>query len=161
MAPTPVGRLVRTDRGRDLVLVRHLPVPVDEAWAALTRPEVAGRWFATWADEARPGATIRATLTGEDDAEVDMTINACEPPRHLAVSSVDEHGSWHLDVTLADESSGTHLTFVHHLDDDAAVGEIGPGWEYYLDSLAAVLLDTPGPDFADYFPAQKPYYEGL
>jgi hypothetical protein len=32
-----------------------------------------------------------------------------------------------------------HLTFVQHLTDATSVGDIGPGWEYYLDMLIRLL----------------------
>jgi hypothetical protein len=41
------------------------------------------------------------------------------------------------------------------------VGEIGPGWEYYLDNLVASRGDGPLPTFDTYYPAQKAYFMGL
>ena len=90
-----------------------------------------------------------------------MTIDACEPPRHLAVSAVDEYGTWRLEATLAEDGDTTVLTFVQHLDDSTTLGDTGPGWEYYLDMLVATHTGGPTPDFDDYYPAQKAYYEGL
>ncbi|WP_211590177.1 hypothetical protein [Microbispora sp. H11081] len=40
-------------------------------------------------------------------------------------------------------------------------GEIGPGWEYYLDMLVAARDGSPRPDFAAYYPEMRPYYAGL
>ena len=37
-------------------------------------------------------------------------------------------------------------------------GEIGPGWEYYLNMLVAARDGSPEPDFDAYFPAMKPYF---
>ena len=50
---------------------------------------------------------------------------------------------------------------VHHLDPGDGIGDYGPGWEYYLDMLVAARDDRPTPDFDDYYPAMKPYYEAL
>lgn len=161
MTPAPTGRVVRSATGRDLVLERHLPLAPGAVWSGLTEPETTGRWFATWSGSPREGDTVRATLTGEEGAEVDIRVERCEPPRHLAVSSVDEHGSWHLEVTLEESGGGTGLTFVHHLDDETDIGSIGPGWEYYLDRFAAVFQGGPEPAFEDYFPAQQDYYRRL
>jgi len=161
MTPAPTGRLVPTDSGRDLVLVRTLPVPSTDVWAAFTRPEVTGRWFATWSGEPGPGSTVRATLTGEEGAEADIHVTACDPPRHLAVSSEDGEAAWDLEVWLEDDDGGTRLTFVQHLDAETDIGSIGPGWEYYLDRLGAVLQETPEPAFEDYYPADREYYERL
>ena len=165
MSPTPTGRVVRTPEGRDLVILRTFRAPIEDVWASITEPERTARWFGPWAGEAGPGRTIRFAMVfeqGSDPAELtqEMTIEACEPPRHLAVSSVDDHGSWHLEAHLTEADGVTELRFTHHLDEKAGVGEVGPGWEYYLDNLVASREGGPRPDFADYYPAQKEYYLG-
>lgn len=162
MNPIPTGRLTTTDQGRDLVLTRSFRAPITDVWASITESERTARWFASWSGEAGPGKTIRYRLAFEDDApEADMTIEACEPPRHLAVSAADEYGTWRLEARLHETDGTTVLTFVQHLDDEALVAEVGPGWEYYLDRLVASRDGTPPPEFDDYFPAQKAYYEAL
>ena len=163
MTPTPTGRLVTTADGRDLVLTRRFAGSVDDVWASITESERTARWFASWTGEPGPGRTIRYRLTfeGDDVPEADMRIDACEPPTHLAVSTVDEAGSWHLEARLAEADGVTTLALVHHLDPGVDVGSVGPGWEYYLDLLVASRDDTPRPSFDDYYPAQQPYYEGL
>jgi uncharacterized protein YndB with AHSA1/START domain len=162
--PTPTGRLVRTQDGRDLVLTRTFRATIDDVWASITEPERTVRWFASWTGDARPGSTVRYRLAFEegDAPEGDMSIDACEPPRFLAVSSEDEYGSWRLEARLAEDAGGiTTLTFVQHLDADTDVGSVGPGWEFYLDKLVASRGEQPDPDFDDYYPAQKAYYESL
>jgi uncharacterized protein YndB with AHSA1/START domain len=160
MNPTPTGRLTATDHGRDLVLTRSFRAPIADVWASITESERTARWFASWSGEAGPGKTIRYRLAFEGDApEADMTIDACEPPHHLAVSAVDEYGTWRLEAWLREADGATELTFVHHLDEGASAGEVGPGWEYYLDRLVASRDGTTPPDFDDYYPAQKAHYE--
>jgi Activator of Hsp90 ATPase homolog 1-like protein len=88
-----------------------------------------------------------------------MTIEACDPPRHLAVSAQDEHGTWRLEATLAEANGTTEITFVHHLDADAKAADVGPGWEYYLDMLVASRDADPMPDFDASLPAQAADYE--
>jgi hypothetical protein len=90
-----------------------------------------------------------------------MTIDACEPPRHVAVSSHDVYGTWRLEATLVERDGVTELTFVQHLDDGVGIGEVGPGWEYYLDNLVASRDGSTRPQFDDYYPSQKAYYEQL
>ncbi|MFC9606869.1 hypothetical protein ACFTTN_25835 [Streptomyces niveus] len=53
------------------------------------------------------------------------------------------------------------VDLIQHRDTEAGLGDIGPGWEYYLDMLGASLDGTPRPVFEDYYPAQKAYFEGL
>ena len=166
MSPTPSGRLLRTPEGRDLVIVRTFRAPIEDVWASITDPERTARWFGPWKGEPGPGRRIRYTMVFEQGADPEqlnseMTIDACEPPRHLAVSSVDDYGSWYLEAHLSEADGVTELRFVQHLDDGTDVGSVGPGWEYYLDMLAASRDGSPRPDFSDYYPAQKEYYVGL
>src|SRR5690606_19765777 len=145
---------------RDLALIRTFRAPIEDVWASITESERTARWFASWSGDAGPGRVIRYRMAFEDDApEADMTIEACEPPRHLAVSAADEYGTWRLEAWLSEHDGTTELRFVHHLDVDANAAEVGPGWEYYLDRLVASRADAPPPDFDDYYPAQSAYYE--
>lgn len=158
MTPSPTGRLL----GRDLTMTRSFTAPIEDVWASITESERTARWFASWTGDAGPGKKIRFRLVLEEGApESEMTIDACEPPHHLAVSAQDEWGSWRLEARLAHEDGVTVLTFVHHLDEGVDVGSVGPGWEYYLDCLVASCDDEALPSFDDYYPAQKAYYEGL
>ena len=160
MNPIPTGTVTRTDQGRDLVLTRSFQAPIEDVWASITESERTARWFASWTGEPGPGKTIHYRLEFEEgDAEGDMTIDACEPPRHLAVSTVDEYGSWRLEAWLSEHGGTTELRFVHHMDDEAKVGEVGPGWEFYLDMLVASRDGSPRPVFDDYYPAQSGHYE--
>lgn len=162
MNPSPTGRLVRTPTGRDLVLTRTFRAGIEDVWASITEPERTARWFASWSGDAAPGKTIRYRMVFEEgDAESEMLIEACEPPRHLAVSAEEATLRWHLEARLHEENGVTTLELVHHLADGVGVGSVGPGWEFYLDMLVAARDDTERPSFDDYFPAQQPYYEGL
>jgi uncharacterized protein YndB with AHSA1/START domain len=156
MSPTPTGRLF----GNDLVLTRTFHAPVDDVWASLTDSERTARWFGPWKGDAAPGRTIQIQMVHEEGQPwMDMTIDACEPPRRLALSTVDEHGGWHLDMVLAESDGVTELRFTQHLTDTAGAGEIGPGWEYYLDVLVASRDGRPLPVFDDYYPAMKEHFE--
>lgn len=159
---TPTGRLFRTDRGSDLVLTRTFRAPADDVWASVTEPERTARWFGPWEGEAGPGRTIRVRMAFEEQQPwMELRIDACEPPRRLAVSTVDDHGAWHLELLLSDVDGGTELRLVQHLATEEGLGEVGPGWEYYLDLLVAARDGSPRPDFGDYYPAMKEYFEGL
>ncbi len=161
MTPTPTGRVHRTDVGRDLVLERILPGPIDVAWASITESDRLAHWFCTWTGEPRVGAIVELTLVAEaGDATSQAEILACEPPTHLVVSTNDAGGAWLLEATLTPiDPQHTRLRFVHHLDDEANAGEIGPGWEYYLDRLVATMTGDPMPDFDDYWPSQASAYQ--
>ena len=85
-------------------------------------------------------------LQEEGQPWMDMTIDACEPPHRLALSAANEHGGWHMDMLLTETGGVTELRFTHHLSDTDGVGEIGPGWEYYLDALVASRDGQPDED---------------
>jgi uncharacterized protein YndB with AHSA1/START domain len=162
MAPTPTGVLHATSAGRDLVLVREFRAPIDDVWASVTTRERVGLWFGTWTGDPSVGDTVEFTMTAEDgDATSAMTITACTPPEHVAISNVDEQGTWHLEARLREADGVTTLEFIHHLPPDAPIGEVGAGWEYYLDRLAASRTGAPMPDFDDYYPSMKQYFEEL
>jgi uncharacterized protein YndB with AHSA1/START domain len=162
MSPTPTGRLFRTDTGADLVLRRTFRAPAEDVWASLTEPERTARWFGPWEGVATPGGSVKVRLAFEEGAPwMDLRIEACEPPRRLELSAVDESGTWHTELLLSDVDGGTELRFVHHLAGTEGAGEVGPGWEFYLDLLVAAREGAPPVRFEDYYPAQRAYYEGL
>jgi hypothetical protein len=98
------------------------------------------------------------TFEGPGAEPSPMTIEACEPPHHLAVRSVNPYGDWRMELHLSEAGGVTELRFVQHLDDTIDTGSVGPGWEFYLDNLVASRDGTAAPDFNDYYPAQKEHY---
>lgn len=166
--PTPTGRLLRTPDGVDLVLTRGFALPVEEVWAAVTESARTALWFGPWQGDGAPGGTARVRMVFEEQEPwIELRVEACEAPHRLVVSTVDEEGSWNLELKLsgtsaaAADAGGTELRFIQHRDTEAGLGEIGAGWEYYLDKLRASLDGTPQPVFEDYYPVQKAYFEGL
>ncbi|GAB7036873.1 MULTISPECIES: SRPBCC family protein [Catenuloplanes] len=156
MSPTPTGRLF----GNDLVLTRTFRACIDDVWASLTESDRTARWFGPWRGEAGPGRRIEVRMVQEEGGPwTTMTIEACEPPARLAVSSVDDSGSWHLELLLSERDGVTELRFVQHLTGTEGVGEVGPGWEFYLDALVASRDGGPAPVFDDYYPSMKEHFE--
>ena len=162
MTPRPRGTLDRAPDGVDLRITRTFDAPIDDVWASLTASDRTAAWFGPWEGEPGAGHTIRVQMAFEEKAPwSEMRIDACEPPRHLALSTSDDAGAWRLTVDLRETAGTTALTLTHLGVPVEAVSEIGPGWEYYLDMLVAARAGTRRPDFADYFPAQSAYYRDL
>ncbi|MFI6498172.1 SRPBCC family protein [Nonomuraea typhae] len=158
----PTARLLRAGTGSRLVFTRTFRAPIDDVWASLTESERTARWFGPWEGEAGPGRTIKVQMVHEDQAPwADMRIDACEPPHRLSLFSLDEHGAWRLEVLLSESGGTTRLEFVHHLETEDNLGDVGPGWEYYLDMLVAARDGSPLPAFDAYYPAMKAYFEEL
>lgn len=162
MSNPPTGRLFPTADGRDLILSRTFRAPIEDVWASVTEPDRTARWFGAWEGDAAPGHMIKMQMAYEDQAPwFDVRIDACDPPRRLALSTTDESGNWRIELLLSHTDGQTELRLVHHLDTTDEIGEMGPGWEYYLDMLIAARDGLSTPSFDDYYPAMKPYYDSL
>jgi uncharacterized protein YndB with AHSA1/START domain len=156
MTPKPTGRL----SGDDLVLTRTFRAPIDDVWTSVTSSESTARWFGPW--ERAPGdddKKIRVQMAYEEGKPwLDGTIERCDEPHVLTVRTKSAYGEKVLSMKLAEASGTTTLEFVHHQVNRKAMGELGPGWEYYLDMLVAARDGTAQPKFDTYYPAQKDYY---
>jgi uncharacterized protein YndB with AHSA1/START domain len=157
----PAGRLIPTAEGLDLEIVRKFTAPIEDVWASITESERTARWWGPWTGEPGPGKTISYTMAFEAEGPPsEMLIEVCEPPVHLRVRGLGDYG-WLLEAHLSEENGLTELRFTHHLDGKISVGDVGPGWEYYLDNLVASRTGAKLPDFNDYYPSQKAYYMDL
>ncbi|MET0865005.1 MAG: SRPBCC family protein [Nakamurella sp.] len=156
----PTGRISSSSSGVDLVVTRLIRGSVDDVWASITESDRTARWFGRWEGDAGPGKLIRVQMAFEEgDAWSDVRIESCDPPTYLSVSTLDDAGRWLLDLALAARGDRTQLTLTQHLENADGVGEIGPGWEYYLDNLIASREDIPLPDFNDYYPSLQSHFE--
>jgi uncharacterized protein YndB with AHSA1/START domain len=160
MTNQPTGRLVQAAGGNELILSRTFRAPIEDVWASVTESDRTARWFGAWKGDAAPGRMIKVQMGFEDQAPwLDKRIDACDPPRRLALSN--ESGNMRIELLLSHTDGLTELQLVHHLDPTDEIGAYGPGWEYYLDMLVAARDDLPRPSVDDYYPAMKPYYESL
>ncbi|MGO1544055.1 MAG: SRPBCC domain-containing protein [Gulosibacter sp.] len=158
--PIPTGTLVSTDSGHNLVIDRVLSLSREKAWSRVTVSEHTAQWIGKWEGNGAVGETIRLQLGFEETAPwSEVKITECEAPTRIRVVTQDDFGAWDLSIELRDAGERTELQFVMHNVDPAQVGNIGPGWEYYLDQLEASIADAPLPNFDDYFPSQRGFYE--
>lgn len=150
----PTGRL----EGNDLVLTRKFEAPIEDVWTSITKSESTARWFGSWTGTPGAGNTIKIKMVFEKDGpESEAHIDACEPPRRLALTTTGEHGV-KVEITLAQTGSVTELRFVHHLLDRKLARDMGPGWEYYLDNLVAARAGEELPRFEEYYPSMQAHY---
>jgi uncharacterized protein YndB with AHSA1/START domain len=157
MTPQPTGRI----RGNDLVLSRRFRASIEDVWTSITESSSTARWFGGWEGKPGVGNEIRVQMAFEDGQPwLTKKIEACEPPHRLVLTSTGKWAS-RLELSLKAIGDGCELEFIHHAIDRAQVGEVGPGWEYYLDNLVASRGDGPRPTFDTYYPAQKAYFLGL
>ena len=157
-APGPVGHVRRDADGVRLELVRELDAAQGEVWAALTEPALLERWFGTWSGDPAEGTVLLAMGEDPDGEPQPVVLRECTAPSRLAVDLPSPDGTWPLDVALAPHGAGTRLVLVHVLAEPYDAGSIGPGWQYYLDRLGAVLAGRPVPDDWEAYVAQGAAY---
>jgi uncharacterized protein YndB with AHSA1/START domain len=158
MIPQPTGRL----RGNDLVLTRRFRASVEDVWTSITDPASTARWFGRWEGTPGVGNEIKIQMAFEDGAPwLAKKIEACEAPHRLVLTSVGSSFTSKLELAIKTTNDGCELEFIQHAINRAMVGEVGPGWEYYLDALVASRDDATRPKFDSYYPAQKAYFMGL
>ncbi|WP_298461082.1 SRPBCC family protein [uncultured Cellulomonas sp.] len=161
MAPSGrTGDVVQGPDGVAVVFDREWTNPPADVWSALTDPDRLERWFGRWSGDPTSG-TVEVTMTAEEGAPAEpVTIDACERPHRLAVTTGAPGQGWPLDLVLSSlPDGGTRLRFTHRLraGDDAA--SIGVGWHYYLDRLDAVVAGRlPTGSWDEYFPALAVHY---
>ena len=135
--------------------------PIDDVWASLTEPERFARWYGSMKGEPGPGRTITVAMTAEKEVvEEAARILECAPPHRFVVELGGQQPPWHVSVTLREEGGVTTLTFVQRLTDDIDATDVGPGWEYYADRLAASRDGGTMPDWDSdgYQAALGPHY---
>jgi uncharacterized protein YndB with AHSA1/START domain len=159
MSPKPNGRL----SGNDLVLTRTFRAPIHDVWTSVTSSESTARWFGPWERVAgEDDKKIRVQMAYEEGKPwLDGTIEKCDAPHLLTVRTKSAYGEKVLSMKLTHAADTTTLEFVHHQVNRKAIGELGPGWEYYLDMLVASREGTELPKFDAYYPAQKDYFAAL
>lgn len=153
--------------GRDLVLRQRIPAEIGEVWRFATESDRLARWFGSWQGDPSTGS-VEVTMDAESDAipPARFQIHECRAPRQLSVSTREGTSVWRLDVELVpcDGSRSTEVS-VRHVDVDLAmVPNIGPGWEWYLDRLAAAVANETPPTLAEFESAYLPKgeaYRGL
>ncbi|MEU5404157.1 SRPBCC domain-containing protein [Streptomyces sp. NPDC005963] len=166
ISPEPTGRLLPTAKGTALVFHRTVLGSRAEVWAALTEPERTALWVGPWRGEAGPGHTVEVQMQSEEGAPWSpLLIEACEPPTRLAVSmSGGDTDDWPVELRLSAADEGrTRVELLHHLPADGRIGlgDIGPGWEFYLDRFVAAQQGAALPSFDAYYPAQKAHFDAL
>jgi uncharacterized protein YndB with AHSA1/START domain len=158
---TPTGAIELRDGQHVLVQTREFHAPIEDVWAAVTEPDRLARWIGTWeGDPASGSVQVRMLFEGDHPGET-MTIRVCEPPHRLHMTSHFGDQVWLLELDLSHADGVTTLTFAQPGVTAEQVGDVGPGWDYYLDRLVDVETgaDPAQRDFErDYYPATSAHY---
>jgi uncharacterized protein YndB with AHSA1/START domain len=159
--PSPTGRRQERDGTSYVVLTRTFRAPIEDVWAAVTEPGRLERWIGTWTGDPASGqVAFRMTAEGEDAPEEIQHIDVCEPPRRLVTRFRSDGRVWQLELDLTEADGATTLTFAQVMSDPDLAENVGPGWEFYLDRLVAVMSGAAADTvvFDDYYPAMSDHY---
>lgn len=160
MSIPATGHIERSERGHDIVIERTFRAPIGDVWRSIVEPERMNRWIGTWSGEAGPGKRVMFTMTAEEGAEPEEAlIHQCEAPRLLDVETYQGDSSWRMRVDLSENNGITTLVFRQSVNLDEEITSYGPGWEYYLDRLAAIHSGGEFADWDAYYPAQLSHWE--
>lgn len=164
--PDALGILTADGPGAQVRFTRVYPVPPDDLWSAVTRPDRLARWLGRLSGDLRPGGTFRLDMADDDarDPGSDRAtgeVLACDAPTRL-------HVSWRfpgelpseVEVVVTGHDEGSLLTLEHRRLSRAAARGYGAGWHTFLDHLGVVLAG--GPDtWTDRFLELVPDYRRL
>ena len=163
--PTPTGRREIREGHDSVVFDRTFAAPIELVWAAVTESDRLARWIGDWTGDPASGSVLfRMNAEGDEVAPETFTIDACDPPTRLVITSTTDDGPvWHFVLALVESGGTTTLTFSQSVPDAEMVAGVGPGWEYYLDRLVAAETgqDVGALAFDDYHPGQSAYYLAL
>lgn len=161
--PAATGTLGVGPHGSELRLLRRFEVPLETVWAAMTDSAQLVKWIGRWEGDPTSGkVTFSMTAEGQGAPPEDCEILQCSPPQSLTVQTGVGPALWHLRFELGHHDGVTTLLFAQRIGDEP-LGSIGPGWEYYLDRLGAVLAgeDPAQVEWDEYYPALSEHYEQL
>ncbi|MGH3983711.1 MAG: SRPBCC family protein [Pseudonocardiaceae bacterium] len=160
---SPRGEIrLAADGRRTLVFQRRFGHSIGDVWSAVIDSDRLARWFGSYEGVGTVGGSVTLTMAAEEDAggkPCTVHIVECEPPRRLVVDLPEtESRSWRIALTLSANADATTLLFEQTVPTDLDIAEVGPGWHWYLDRLAATLASLPMPDWAHYYPALRSAY---
>lgn len=156
----PSGFTVATADGATISITRNLKHSAIDVWAFLTESPKLGTWYGTWTGDPGSGE-VELTFSEAPEQPGRVRIVECTAPTQLEVVLGDAPGGdWPLSITLEPAGDHTRLRFEHTLREVAGAGDIGAGWEYYLDRLEAGLADHDPTQvkWENYHPALVRYY---
>ncbi len=166
--PTPIAtghKEVREGRAY-VAFTRTFRAPIDDVWAAVTDSDRLGRWIGTWeGDPAEGHVTFQMRFEGDEASSERFTIDVCEPPRRLEITTdmpndSGQQETWQLRLELSEQDGVTTLRFAQDVPDPEMANGVGPGWDYYLDRMVVAEAggDPATLDFDDYYPALVEHY---
>ncbi|WP_139415503.1 SRPBCC family protein [Agromyces laixinhei] len=161
MTARPTGHYVLKDDGLYLQFDRLFHAPIEDVWFSLTNPNAMRAWIGTYTGSpATGGVRFRMETEGEGEWQ-NVSILECAPPHRFVADSGSGPTGIRLFCHLLEGGGMTTLTLGQRLHDPSEAADMGPGWDFYLDRLAAARAGTPQPAWETYYPAFAPHYREL
>lgn len=157
----PTGEVVRGDNGPEIIIVRSFPQSAELVWEYLTGRDDFERWYGQW---KRINETTYHLETWDGKDSADAVAVEAEKPKYLHLNVKTESGrESELKVFFEPEADGGCDMEFHHQfhNDEEAIAELGPRWEFLLDRLMLVLAgdDVNSVVLDNYLPHQKEHYQ--
>jgi uncharacterized protein YndB with AHSA1/START domain len=147
---------------------RDLPGPIERVWSYLTDPERKATWLGPGEIPSEAGAEFTWTWPGEGDepgGHLHGRTRVYEPPHILEVQWIEMTFSGgpirdsFVRFELAERGDRVRLTLTHRALPSNAFATFGAGWHAQLETLAALLTESDGPDVGALYEAILPWYE--
>lgn len=161
MTAKPTGHYMLKPDGLYLQFDRLFHAPIEDVWYSLTNPTAMQSWIGTYKGSPATGAVRFKMLFEEGSDWEDVSILECVPPHRVTAHSGPGPHGMRVFCHLVEGSGMTTLTFGQRLSRATDAATYGPGWDYYLDRLAAARAGRPLPEWEQYYPAFAPHYEQL
>lgn len=131
---------------------REFSASAQELWAWVSESAKTAQWFGPF--ERESDDVVAVTMTAEEPGPpMQVKVTRCEAPNHLVLDT----GMWVLELEVGDG----FISLFHVVDDAQEAASIGPGWEFYMDRLAAAVAGeaVEAINFEkDYFPMMSEYF---
>ena len=139
-----------------------LLAPVEEVWAAVSRPERLAGWYGAIEGDLRVGGSYHAVLipSGWDGTG---RVLECDPGRRLVIEGAEPGGPKVRDELLltSPDASSTRAVLTKRGVDPAMIAAYGVGTQIHLENLAAHLAGRGPIDPEPYWTVLLPRYEAL
>jgi uncharacterized protein YndB with AHSA1/START domain len=163
---------LRSADGTGIVRVEdHFDTDIDDLWSALTDPGRLARWYGQVEGDLRIGGEFRLYLESDDWGGTGR-VEACEPPRRLAVTTRESDESWRKGRGAPPFDEAIEATLTADGDETVLVVEVaglpldkiafyGAGWQIHAENLAAYLTGRERGDIEARWDQLVPAYQAL
>jgi uncharacterized protein YndB with AHSA1/START domain len=161
MTAKPTGHYTLKPDGLYLQFDRLFRAPIEDVWFSLTNPTAMQSWIGTYTGRPQTGG-VRFRMTAEEGSEWEnVSIIECQPPHRFLADSGPGPSGIRVFCHLVEGGGMTTLTLGQRLQNLADAASMGPGWDYYLDRLAAARSGRPLPEWEQYYPVFSSHYKEL